>query len=228
MKSARRSFIFLFFANIITFSCTSHAGKELSSARTWAIGVAKATKATSILVAEFVARELSLSAKQTKKFVKDYVAEREAVERRRAEARKTGDRQDVRSEMRINAEGFLRVMNDNLDPDQVKIAEKILRPDGILGGSLTGSLDGSVNKLVQGKVAKHKIEKAMPILAKYHQRFAALNTRVLSDGISSGDRMDNVIELRVATAKELASVIGVEAADFWLGMQRRMGISIKK
>jgi hypothetical protein len=228
MNSARRSFIFLFFTNIITFSCTSHAGKELSSARTWAIGVAKATKATSILVAEFVARELSLSAKQTKKFVKDYVAEREAVERRRAEARKTGDRQDVRSEMRINAEGFLRVMNDNLDPDQVKIAEKILRPDGILGGSLTGSLDGSVNKLVQGKVAKHKIEKAMPILAKYHQRFAALNTRVLSDGISSGDRMDNVIELRVATAKELASVIGVEAADFWLGMQRRMGISIKK
>lgn len=228
MKSASQSFISLFIASIFAFSCAPHARKELSRAQAWAIAVAKATKATSVLVAEFAARELSLSAKQTEKFVKDYVAEREAVERRREEAHKTGERRDLRSEMRTNAEGFLRVMNDNLNRDQVKIATKILRPDGVLGGSLTGSLDGSVNRLVQGKVAKHKIEKAMPILVKYHQQFAALNARVLSEGISREDRSDNVIELRVATAKELASVIGVEAADFWLDLQRRKGISIKK
>ena len=222
MKSASQSFIFLFIASIITFSCAPHAKKELSPAQAWAIDVARATRATSILVAEFVARELSLNAKQTEKFVRDYLAERAA------EARKAGDRQDLRSEMRMNTEGFLRVMNDNLNRDQVKIATKILRPDGVLGGSLTGSLDGSVNRLVRGKVAKNKIEKAMPILVKYHQQFAALNAKVLSKGISREGRMDNVIELRVATAKELASIIGVEAADFWLDLQRRKGISIKK
>jgi hypothetical protein len=228
VKAASQIFIFLFIASIFAFSCAPHARKELSPAQAWAIDIEKATKATSILVAEFAAGELSLSAKQTKKFVKDYVAEREAVARRRAEASKSGERQDLMSEMRMNTEGFLRVMNDNLNRDQVKIATKILRPDGVLGGSLTGSLDGSVNRLVRGKVAKHKIEKAMPILVKYHQLFAALNARVHSEGISREDRIDNVIELRVATAKELASVIGAKAADFWLDMQRRKGISIKK
>jgi len=58
----------------------------------------------------------------------------------------------------------------------------------------------------------------------YHRQFAALN----AEALSSNDRMDKVIELRVAIAKELASIIGVEAADFWLDLNRRKGISIRR
>jgi hypothetical protein len=57
-----------------------------------------------------------------------------------------------------------------------------------------------------------------------HQRLAELN----SEGLASKERVDKVTELRVATAKELASIIGTDAADFWLGMRRRQGTSIKK
>jgi len=68
----------------------------------------------------------------------------------------------------------------------------------------------------------------LPILVKYHQQFAALNAKALSEGISPEDRMAKVIELRVATAKKMVSIIGEEAADFWLDLRTRKGISIKK
>ncbi len=80
------------------------------------------------------------------------------------EARKTGNPEDFRSMIRKNEEGFLHVMKENLNPGQNNAAINILRPDGMLGGTLTGSLDGSVNRLVRVKVAKNKIEKALPIL----------------------------------------------------------------
>jgi len=228
VKFVNHSFIFVFFICFIGLSCAPRAKKEISPAQAWAIEVANATEASSTLVAEFVARELSLGPKQTEKFVNDYVVESEAVLKRQAEARETGNRQDFRSVSRKNEEGFLRVMKVNLNPDQIKIAINILRPDGMLGGSFTGSLDGSVNSLIRGKVAKNKIEKALPILVKYHQQFAALNAKALSEGISPEDRMAKVIELRVATAKKMVSIIGEEAADFWLDLRTRKGISIKK
>ena len=228
MKFVNHPFIFVFFICLIALSCAPRAKKVISPAQAWAIDVANATEASSTLVAEFVARELSLGPKQKEKFVNDYVVEREAVVKRQAEARKTGNRQDFMLVIRKNEEGFLRVMKVNLNPDQIKIAINILRPDGMLGGSMTGSLDGSVNSLIRGKVAKNKIEKALPILVTYHQQFAALNAKALSEGISPDDRMDKVIELRVATAKKLVPIIGEEAADFWLDLRTRKGISIKK
>ncbi len=84
--------------------------------------------------------------------------------KRQMEARKTGNPEDFRSMIRKNEEGFLHVMKENLNPGQNNAAINILRPDGMLGGTLTGSLDGSVNRLVRVKVAKNKIEKALPIL----------------------------------------------------------------
>jgi hypothetical protein len=209
---------------LIAFSCFTDTYEETSPSQAWAIDVANATEATSTLVAEFVARELSLGPEQTGKLVKDYVRERQAAANRHMEARDNADSADIRSMVRKNEKGFLRVMQNNLNPDQIDIAISILRPDGMLGGTWTGSLDGSVNTLVRGKVPKKKIEEAMPILVLYHRQFAALNAKALS----SNERMDKVIELRVAIAKELASIIGVEAADFWLDLKRRKGISIRR
>jgi len=209
---------------LIVFSCYTSTFEETSPSQVWAIDVANATEAASTLVAKFVARELSLGSEQTEKFVKDYVAERQAVVKRLMKARNSANGPDTGSMVRKNGKGFLRVMQNNLNPDQIDIAISILRPDGMLGGTVTGALDGSVNSLVRGKVPKEKIEKAMPILVLYHRQFAALN----AEALSSNDRMDKVIELRVAIAKELASIIGVEAADFWLDLNRRKGISIRR
>jgi len=209
---------------LIVFSCYTSTFEETSPSQVWAIDVANATEAASTLVAKFVARELSLGSEQTEKFVKDYVAERQAVVKRLMKARNSANGPDIGSMVRKNEKGFLRVMQNNLNPDQIDIAISILRPDGMLGGTVTGALDGSVNSLVRGKVPKEKIEEAMPILVLYHRQFAALN----AEALSSNDRMDKVIELRVAIAKELASIIGVEAADFWLDLNRRKGISIRR
>jgi len=228
MKFTYYSFIFVFLICFVTFSCATRAKKEIDPAWARTIEAAKATEATATLVAEFVAYELSLGPKQTKKFVKAYVAEQKAAVNRQLEARQMRNRQTPSLIYRKNEAGLLRVMKDNLNPDQSKKALNIMRPDGILRGTFTGSLDNSVNRLIQGKAAKKKIEKALPILVKYLQQFLALHAKASSEGISREDRMDKVVELRVATAKKLVPIVGVEAADFWLGLRTRKGISIKK
>ena len=209
---------------LTAFSCYPATFEETSPSQTWAIAVANATEATSILVAEYVARELSLSPEQTEKFVKDYVTERQAVVERQMRESNRANGPDIGSMVRKSEKGFLRVMQNSLDPDQIDIAISILRPDGMLGGTVTGSLDGSVNSLVRAKVPREKIMEAMPILVLYHRQFAALN----AEALSSNARTDKVIELRVAIAEELASIISVEAADFWLDLNRRRGISIRR
>ena len=219
MKLKPHSFFFIFAVSLTTLSCVQRdAKREISPAQSRAIEIAEENKASSTLVAEYVARELSLGPRQKRKFVQDYVAEREAFATQQLEANRTG-----LLPVQKNEEGFLRVMNDNLSPDQVKVAISILRPRGFMRGSFMG-LEGSVNMLIRINVPLKKIRKALPVLVTYNQQFAELVTK----GLSSKDRMDKVIELRVATAKELASIIGNDAADSWLGMQRRQGISITK
>ncbi len=190
--------------------------------------MSKATKATAILVAKFVAIELSLDKESTKTFVAAYVDERIKTAVRQEEVRTRGDRQFSIAVSRVNEKTFLRVINKNLSPDKRKQAINIMRPDGRLGGSVSGSLDGAVNRLIRGKVAGKKIKQTMPILVKYLQQFVALDAKAISERISREERMNMVIELRVATAKKLASIIGVDAADYWLDLRTRQGISIKK
>ncbi|MCJ7579407.1 MAG: hypothetical protein MUP98_02615 [Candidatus Aminicenantes bacterium] len=221
MKFKYLIFIFIFLICFIAFSCAPLEKKEIDPARAWAIKESKATKATATLVAKFIAFELSLDKESTKTFVDAYVDERIKAGERQEEVRTRGDRQFSIAVSRVNEQGFLRVINKTLSPDQRKQAINIMRPDGMLGGSLTGSLDGSVNRLIRGKVGEKKIMKAMPILVKYLQQFVALNAKAISERISREERMDMVIELRMATAKKLVSIIGEDAAEYWLDLQTR-------
>lgn len=228
MKFIYCAYIFIFLICFMSFSCALLEKKEVDPALARAGEMSKATKATALLVAEFVASELSLDKKSTKTFVDAYMHERIKAAERQEEVRTRGNRQLSISVSRVNVEGFLRVINENLSPDKRNQAIDIMRPDGSLGGSLTGSLDGMVNRLIRGKAAEKKIMRAMPILVQFLHQFVALNKKAISERISRDERMKRVIELRVATAKKLASIIGVEAADYWLDLRTRQGISIKK
>jgi hypothetical protein len=221
MKITYRTSIFILLLCSFGFSFTQRQKEALNPSQAWADAVFKATEATAILVAKYVASELSLDPIVTNNFVNAYVQERLAAAKRREEIRYKGNRQSTLSVSRMDRVGYLRVLRENLSPAQRKIATSIMRPDGRLGGSLTGSLDGSVNRLVRARITKRKIMKTMPIIVEYLNQFVDL------ERISGDERMDKVIELRVATAKKMVPIIGVDAADSWLDLRRRKGITIK-
>jgi hypothetical protein len=80
VKLKPHSFFFISAVSLITHSYVQHDSKgEISYVQSRAIEIAEANKASSTLVAEYVARELSLGPRQRRKFVQDYVTEREAL-----------------------------------------------------------------------------------------------------------------------------------------------------
>jgi len=175
---------------------------------------AKLTKAAATLVGKYVARELSLGPEETKKFVKTYVAEREAAEKRSAKAREAGDREASMAVFRENQKGLQGVLEANLNADQIKKAESILGTGGGRRG-MFGGLERSASALLRSKVAENNVEKALPVLIKHQQEQAALFAKARSGEIAREEIGTKLQELREKTTKELAPIIGEEAANAW-------------
>ena len=172
---------------------------------------AKLTRATVTLVVKYVARELSLGAEETEKFVKAYVAEREAGEKRLAEARQSGERRQTWSVYRENQKSLQAVLEANLSPDQVKKAEEIL------GFSMfPGGLESSVRALLRAEVAEKKMNKALPVLVKHHQQERDLFRKAFSTKeITREQFRTKREEMREATVEKLGDIVGEKAADAW-------------
>jgi urease gamma subunit len=167
---------------------------------------AKLTKASATMVAKFVAKEVELAADKTDKFVSEYVAAREAAGKRMAELMKSGDTEKFREVFTENQKAMDAVLTGSLSEDQAKKARALIGMQG---------LEQSVSVLLQAKVEDAKIEKALPVLAKYNAASSDLMAKVRSNELSREDMMAKVKDLRAATAKDLAPIIGEEAATTW-------------
>lgn len=168
---------------------------------------AKLAKEAAPLAAKALAQYLDLSADEAKKFTDAYVAESEAAQKRLAEAMQSGDNEQRMAVFRENGEKRQKMLEGNLTPEQAKKAAAVL--------GRFSFLDFSIQGLLRAKVDKAKVEKALPVLVKYAVAQQELFGKMREGGGSREELMGKFTELREKTAKELAPIIGEEAAATW-------------
>jgi hypothetical protein len=200
------------FAAVATMATAGEAARE-GGQRMSPEERAKLAQEAAPLAAKAIADYVGLSAEEAKKFTAAYVAESAAARNRVAEAMQSGDREQMMSVWRENGEKMRKVLEENLKPDQVKKAA------GVLGRF--NSLDWSIRGLLQTKVEKAKAEKALPVLVKFAVAQQELFGQMRDGSVSREDVMGKLGELREKTAKELAPIVGEEAAKAW---QENMGM----
>ena len=172
-------------------------------------------RAAAMMLARYVAKETGLGADKTDKFVSAYVAERQAgMERLRTAAGAAGKasaKADTKAKTLLtdNATSMEAVLAANLTPDQVKKARAIL-------GTLGGDTDREVAFLMDAKAPQDKIEKALPVLAKYETAAdKEVYSKVTSGLLSRPDGAAKMKELRTAAAKDLTPILGADVAAKW-------------
>lgn len=176
---------------------------------------AKLSRTAATMVARYVAKEVGLAADKTDKFVAGMAAEREASDKKRAEAEKSGEKLDFRALSEERTKSVEAVLNANMTPEQAKKAREIYGSLGFM------TLDRSVADLLTRKVEQAKVEKALPVLVKYNKAVSDLMAKVRAQEISREDMGPKMQELRAATAKELAPIIGEAAATQWQSQPAR-------
>jgi single-stranded DNA-specific DHH superfamily exonuclease len=162
------------------------------------------TKQAAPLAAKAIAQYVKLSDDEAKKFTTAYVAESEAAAKRLAEATGEG-RMEVNKQ---NTESMTKVLEANLTAEQVKKA-------AALTGGFGGGLSASIVSLLRAKVAQEKVEKALPVLVKYHAARQELTAKMTPGTPPDEETMKKMTALRESTAKELGPIVGEEAAGEW-------------
>ncbi|MCX8037055.1 MAG: hypothetical protein N3D11_08440 [Candidatus Sumerlaeia bacterium] len=159
------------------------------------------------LVAKCVAKEVGLASDKVEPFASAYAAEREAAAKQLLEIRKSGDRDKAKQAQAETEKKMDKVLADHLSADQVKKAKEM---------DLAG-LDRSAMALLSARVEPAKVEQAMPVLLKYHKAAAELMAKAKSRAIDKTEALNKNEELRKTTAKDLAAIVGEEAAQRWQG-----------
>ena len=173
----------------------------------------KNLKAATTMVDKYVAKDVGLAAENTEKFLAAMGAQREGFDKKTADARKAGGATDFRALMEERSKGVDAVLSANMTPEQAKKAKAVYDMFG---------LEQAVASLLDAKVEPAKVEKALPMLVKYYKATSELRTKARAGEMSREDATAKSKELRGATAKELAPIIGEEAATTW-GSQSDMG-----
>jgi len=177
--------------------------------------MAKLAKTADTLIAKYVAKQLQLAPEKAEKFINAYVDAQAAMRKRFIEARRSGNRNQIRTIFRETRDKLKNLVTETLGPDQAKKAQKIL-------SSLRG-VGMSVQILLEAKVEEAKVEKALPVLVKYEKAQGELFKKVRSGKIQRDQIRAERDKLREATAGELAPIVGEQAAQTWKARTGRMG-----
>jgi len=174
---------------------------------------------TTPLAAKAIAQYVGVTGDAEAKFTAAYVAEAAAAQKRLADARQAGGApgEGMMNVMRENSEKMQKVVEANLTAEQAKKAAALVGP--------FNALERSIQGLLRAKVETAKVEKALPVLVKYSVAQQEMTAK-MREGGSREEIMAKVTELRANTAKELAPIVGEEAAAAWQktsGMGRGMG-----
>jgi len=174
---------------------------------------AQVDKTVSAVLVKAFASELSIDEAKAKKIIDAYAeVQTKAREGMRGAQ---GDQEKMRELMTKMREDSQKVLTDNLTEEQAQKARPLLM-----------DLESSIRALAEAKVEQAKIEKALPVLLKYSKESAGMSGRGAGGGdqASRDERREKMTKLREATAKELAPIVGEEAAAQW---QRRAGAGMR-
>ncbi|MGD0140896.1 MAG: PPC domain-containing protein [Tepidisphaeraceae bacterium] len=167
-------------------------------------------KLAATLTARFVSVQLGLAGDRSDMFVSAYVNQRMAsFEQLRASAG-GGNGRGAAAAVADASQAMRGVLESNLAPQQVARAVELLGP-------LYGVLDRSVAGLLQLNVSQTKVWQAMPILCRFaHTAKLQVYDPVSTGVLSRQDGLTKIHELRLATAKDLAPIVGADAANKWV------------
>jgi hypothetical protein len=162
---------------------------------------AKMREAAASYVVKAIALDLKLTPEQTEKLRDAYVKEAAAASNRTPGATRE-ERAKAAEESR---RGMEKGLEGALGADQAK---KVAPLVGAMG------IQRSIEALLMAKVDAAKIDQALPVLVRYHRQQADLMAGAQGAEARS-EAMKKALALREATAKELAPIIGEEAAASW-------------
>lgn len=157
------------------------------------------------ILLELLASELSIEKAKAKDILEAYLAVQEDGMKKLKEASLADDLAKtyaIEKEIRDNTQ---KVLNEKMTPPEVEKAGFVL--------NRLGGLEASIRALAHARVEQSKIDKALPILVKYHRELAGLfRTGKATTPI---ERITKLRKLREATTKELTPIVGKEAVVVW-------------
>lgn len=176
---------------------------------------AKIVKIIEPVVIKQLIDELSIDQAKAKEVFAAYQEAGKKMRKIMEEARQSQDADKRREAFQQMRQINQQMLEGKLDEQQARRARRIL------GGA--SQLQTSIAILLQAKVEDAKIEKAVPVLVKYQTERMGLFRRGGGEAPSREERTAKLTELRDRTAKELAPIIGEEAANTWKERAARTG-----
>ncbi|MGD0541113.1 MAG: PPC domain-containing protein [Tepidisphaeraceae bacterium] len=169
------------------------------------------------LTAKFVADQLGLTGDRSDKFVSAYVEQRLlSFEQLRASVA-GGNAREAAASIADASWAMRAVLEANLGAQQVSKAVELLGP-------LFGVLERNAAGLLQLNVPQAKVWQAMPILSRFvHTAKIQVYDPVFTGILSRQDGVLKIHELRLTAAKDLAPIVGADAANKW-AEQPAMGL----
>jgi len=172
------------------------------------------------ITAKFVAEQLSLTGETSEKFVTAYVNQRLASFQHLRETLPGATGKQTATAIADASKTMQGVLEANLGAAQATKASALLGP-------MFGVLERDVASLLDVNVTQAKVQQAMPVLSRYVQNAKVqVYDQVAIGVLARPDGVAKIHDLRLAAAKELAPIVGTEAANKW-AEQPAMAMQIK-
>jgi hypothetical protein len=176
-------------------------------------------KLATTITAKFVADQLGLAGEKSDKFVADYVNQRLAsFEKLRGSGGGNTPEAAAAVAAAEASQAMRAFLQANLSPQEAARAAEMLGP-------LFGLLERNVAGLLQLNVPQAKVQQAMPVLSQFVQAAKKQVYEPVSMGLlARQDAATKIRDLRLAAAKDLAPIVGVDVAARWAA-QPTMGFT---
>ncbi|MGA2439945.1 MAG: PPC domain-containing protein [Tepidisphaeraceae bacterium] len=166
-------------------------------------------KLAATLTAKFVADQLGLAGVRSSMFVNAYVTQRLASFEQLRTSATGGNGRGAAVAIADASRAMKDVLEFNLNPQQVAKAVELIGP-------LYGVLERCAAGLLQLDVSQAKVQQAMPVLSRFaHTAKIQVYDPVSTGVLSRQDGLMKLHELRLAAAKDLAPIVGADAASKW-------------
>jgi hypothetical protein len=166
-------------------------------------------KLAATITAKFVADQLGLTGGRSDKFVGAYVNQRLASFAQMRASGAGGNTPEGAAALADASRAIRAVLDANLSPQEAAKAADLIGP-------LFGLLERNAAGLLQLDVPQAKVRQAMPILSRFvHAAKIQVYDQVFTGILSRQDGAMKIHELRLAAAKDLAPIVGAEAANQW-------------
>jgi len=170
---------------------------------------AASLKRAAEIIGKYTADKLALPADKSDRFIAAYISQRLAGFEKIRDAAKQGKYQELVADITDTSKAMRSVLDAQLARTQVSTAMETLGP-------LFGDFDRELGFLLDSGVSETNIARALPILSRYeHQADGEVFEKLLNGLMTPPDAGIKAHDLRAATIKDLADIIGSDLANKW-------------